>query len=104
MRIWIVFNKPAGDRHLGLRVKSNYNDKYTEIGIDKDNTIYVDRENSGSVDFDSSFKKLKKLHGDFDIKNSKEVDMEIILDRSSVEAFFFEGMYSMTNLIYPAEN
>ena len=102
-RIWIVFNKPTGDKNFGMKVKSDYKNLYTEVGVDAGNTIYVNREKSGNVDFHDKFKKLVSEHTDFDIRNARQVDMEIILDRSSVESFFFEGMYAMTNLIFPDE-
>jgi sucrose-6-phosphate hydrolase SacC (GH32 family) len=34
----------------------------------------------------------------FDFEEEETIKMEVLLDRSSVEAYFFGGLYSMTNL------
>lgn len=45
------------------------------------------------------FKELKTAETEFDCLNEREIKIEVILDASSVEAFFFDW-YSMTNLVF----
>lgn len=104
VRLWIVFNKPIGVKEFGLRVKSDYKSKYTEIGFKGASTIYMNRTNSGDVGFHDKFGHLQGLNTDYKTVENRQVILEVIIDKSSVEAFFFDGMYSMTNLIYPDES
>lgn len=104
VRIHIVFERPPSVSDFGLRVKGDDLFRlYTEIGIKENKKIYVDRSKSGLVDFHADFKELRELGVEFDITNTREIDMEVIIDKTSIEAFFFDGMYSMTNLIFPEE-
>lgn len=32
------------------------------------------------------------------------MSLDLLVDKTSAETFFFDGMYSMTNLIFPNEN
>lgn len=101
---FILFERPPSVSDFGLRVKGDDLFRlYTEIGIKENKKIYVDRSKSGLVDFHADFKELRELGVEFDITNTREIDMEVIIDKTSIEAFFFDGMYSMTNLIFPEE-
>lgn len=57
------------------------------------------------VDFDPEFSTLAPLKIDyFDSRQqNREISLEVLIDRSSIETFFFEGMYAMTNLVYPKD-
>lgn len=102
VRMRIVFDRPPSVSDFGLRVKQNPSSHlYTEIGIKEGKRIYVDRTYSGLTDFHEEFAALKELEVDFNIMNTRVITLEVIIDKTSVEAFFFDGMYSMTNLVYP---
>lgn len=61
----------------------------------------MDRSKSGNVSFHPDFAKLRSLDCEYNINEERIIKLELLIDKTSVEAFFFEGMYAMTNLVYP---
>jgi fructan beta-fructosidase len=81
----IVLSNPSGDKLL--------------LGYDEKNKAYfVDRSNSGKVDFEKSFK------GRFTAPRmtvAKKSDLYLVVDQSSVELFADGGLTSMTAVFFP---
>ncbi len=76
--------------------------EYTAIGYDQQsNQVYVDRTNSGIVDFHSDF--AAKHTAPFD-GNEETLKMHMFIDRSSVEVFFNDGEVVFTEQIFPDPN
>ncbi|RCW56205.1 MULTISPECIES: glycoside hydrolase family 32 protein [Halanaerobium] len=63
----------------------------------KQNKIIIDLNNSGNTDFDETFLLEKEI--DYDFK--KAVDLDIFIDRSSMEVFLDDGEISITDLVFP---
>lgn len=72
------------------------------IGLEAPNKIWVDRSKSGYTAFNGAFPELKSVETDYDIAHGLYYSINVLIDRSSVEAYFFDGIYSMTNLVFPS--
>ena len=59
----------------------------------------MDRSQSGDTLGDSNYENLLGVMTAFNCTNEPVIKLEAIIDKSSVEAFFF-GWYSMTNLVF----
>ena len=66
-----------------------------------DSMIVLYRKHSGLVDFEKRF--ADKEHVMPYTPSNKEVDIRIIVDRSSIEIFIDDGRYVMTEQIFPTE-
>jgi len=91
---------------LGINVRKNYSDgNQTTISLEcnekNTTTILVNRTKSVYNDSESNFRfeEDKKVNTSFKF-NETSFNLSIIVDRSSVEAFFFDGLYSITNLVF----
>lgn len=61
--------------------------------------LYMDRTMAGKSDFEPTFaSKIHKLEIE---KSLQKVTLELLIDKSSVEFFFNEGSYAMTDLVFP---
>lgn len=95
----IVANLQAGDAaEMGLEVRAGAHDK-TVIGYDvKSQQLFVDRSESGRVDFNSRFGSRQTapvpLHG--------ALTLRILLDRASLEVFAVNGERVLSEQIFPA--
>jgi sucrose-6-phosphate hydrolase SacC (GH32 family) len=85
---------------LGLRMRSDETgDTYTTVGYAvKNNTLFIDRMQSGEVDFNGAFPgvhtaELRPIDG--------VIRLHIFVDRTSIEVFANDGLVVMTNLIFP---
>lgn len=93
--------RPGTARSAGFRIRTSENE-FTEIGYDRNpGAIYVDRRNSGNVNFHKSFAgrheaPIRVING--------EVKLEIIVDRSSVEVFINDGESVISDRIFPSSN
>lgn len=65
------------------------------------NTIAFDRKNSGITNFEESFGKEIQIQPY--LPSEKEVEVRIIIDKSSVEVFIDKGRYVFTNQIFPVQ-
>jgi len=61
------------------------------------NKIIIDLNNSGNTDFDETFLLEKEI--DYNFK--EKVEVNIFVDRSSIEVFLDGGEVSITNLVFP---
>ncbi|WP_299129748.1 glycoside hydrolase family 32 protein [uncultured Winogradskyella sp.] len=70
------------------------------IGLDNANkTFFIDRRQSGKVDFSKKF--APKISTASYTAQLKAVNIDIVLDKTSVEVFYNNGMYVMTELFFP---
>ncbi len=70
----------------------------TIVGYDrKRHELFVDRTNSGVVDFSRDFPARTAVP----LSTGDSVQLDILVDRSSVEVFAENGRVSITNLIFP---
>jgi fructan beta-fructosidase len=90
--------RPATARSCGFRIRTG-DDEFTEIGYDRQpGTVYVDRRKSGVVDFHKAFPgrheaPTRTIDG--------AVQLEIVVDRSSVEVFINDGEAVISDRIFP---
>lgn len=78
-------------------------DETLELTMDaNNNTFIVDRTKSGSVDFQSEFGN-KKHFMPMGMLNDGTHKIKILLDWSSIEVFMNEGVYVMTEQLFPTE-
>lgn len=81
----LEFSNPAGERVILEK---------------KGKTFFLDRTQSGLVDFNKEFPaKHSAPLGDLEIE-----DLQIFLDRSSIEIFINQGELVMTELVFPRES
>ncbi len=85
---------------IGIELANSKNQK-TRIGYRKSEAVfYVDRSNSGNEDFAEGFAGLHVAN----VKREyQSLNIEIYVDRCSVEVFLNGGQYAMSELIYPEE-
>ncbi|TNV80153.1 hypothetical protein FGO68_gene16911 [Halteria grandinella] len=99
-RLTVVFEKAPGySASFGVDVKIGANVR-TLVRMHRNCSISVDRSKSGdTLGGNPYFMELKTAETEYDCLNEREIKIEVILDASSVEAFFFDW-YSMTNLVF----
>jgi len=84
---------------FGLKVRTGAGGAQTVIGYDTvTQQLYVDRTNSGDVDFSDSFPGIQVAP--LQARNGK-VTLRILVDWSSVEVFGGRGEAAITDLIFP---
>lgn len=83
-------------------VLSNTKDEKVMIGYDKAaNNYFIDRTQSGKVDFEKGF-AARDTAPRFSNKNN--LDVTLIIDNASVELFADKGLSVMTSIFFPTEN
>lgn len=106
-------SKPAGrltgPAHLKLHVTkpidfsftlSNEQGEKVIVGFDEtNNRYYVDRRGSGKVDFSPAF--ANKIATAPRLSTFNEIDLELVIDNSSVELFGDNGLTVMTAVYFP---
>ena len=84
---------------LKVVLSNSLDDKYT-FGYKKDSgEFYIDRGQSGLVDFNANYKKSS--FQTMNIGSWDKLSLNIILDASSVEIFVNDGEYVMTTQVFP---
>jgi fructan beta-fructosidase len=63
--------------------------------------LYVDRSKSGENNFSPEFARVNKIKLD---RKLEKLDMQIFMDKASIEVFFNNGAYVMTQIIFPTED
>ena len=72
------------------------------VGYDKaGNNYYIDRSNSGKINFEKGF---AKRHTAPRISDKSSLDLTLIVDDSSIELFADDGLSVMTSIFFPNEN
>ncbi len=70
----------------------------TTITIDAgEKLLFVDRKESGNVDFSSNFSQTQKIK----LEGTKRNHLRVIVDSSSLELFMNDGEKALTSLLYP---
>jgi fructan beta-fructosidase len=91
-------DKASSAQRIGLRVRVGGNEQ-TTIGYNiKAGKLFVDRSQSGQVDFSTGFRSahiapLELVGG--------ELRLHLLIDRASVEVFSEDGLVAMTENIFP---
>ncbi|XKF78952.1 GH32 C-terminal domain-containing protein [Glutamicibacter arilaitensis] len=99
-KVDLVFN-PGTAKTSGITVHGDGTNS-TVIGYDSEaKKVYVDRRNSGNVDFHSAFASVEDMPVKVD--SNGDVTMRVYLDRSSVEVFAQDGQRTLTDLVFPNE-
>jgi fructan beta-fructosidase len=71
------------------------------IGYDKEaNNYFIDRTNSGKVDFEKGF---AKRHTAPRLSTKENLDLKLVIDNASVELFADNGLSLMTEIFFPNE-
>jgi fructan beta-fructosidase len=84
---------------LGVRIYSN-DDHWVEVGFDiKAQKLYVDRTQSGN-----EVSKTFPAKTEAPLEMGRPINLDIVLDRSSIEVFAQDGTIAMTNLLYPSDS
>ena len=79
---------------------SNINDESIKISYDKSKSILIfDRRKSGLVDFNNRFANVVHTIPVNEPLNNIEVD--ILIDKMTIEVFFNRGLYSFSGLVFP---
>ena len=66
--------------------------------IKKKNNYYIDRTESGKVDFEKGF---AAKHSAPRFSNNENLDLTLIIDNASVELFADNGLTVMTEIFFP---
>jgi fructan beta-fructosidase len=91
--------KPAKSGRTGIRLRSSSR-AWTDIGYDSSYAmLYVDRRNSGQVDFHDLFGAVHTAP--FRPGADGFVDLRIVVDSCSIEVFADDGTVVITDLIFP---
>ena len=90
----------AGDaEEFGIKVRQG-GDEQTVIGYDvKKQHLFLDRRNSGEIDFDTTFASLDQAP--LALENNR-IRLHIFVDWSSVEIFANDGEVVITDRIFPS--
>lgn len=63
--------------------------------------LYIDRTQAGRDDFHKAF--TSKIHVAEIKKVEGKINLKLMLDKSSIEMFFADGLYVMTDLVFPEQ-
>jgi fructan beta-fructosidase len=89
-------------RKAGLRLLSG-DGSYTEVGYDLERQeLFVDRTNSGETGFSQDFPA--RVSAPLRLTNQGQLQVRILVDRSSIEIFAEHGRLVMTELVFPKQN
>lgn len=89
-----------GASEVGIELSNSLGD-VTRIGYERnENIFYIDRTKSGDVDFAEGF---KGKHSAIAKKTYEYFELEVFIDRCSIEVFINNAEYAMTELIFPVE-
>ena len=90
---------PGGEKAFGVRIYSD-DEHWTDVGFDlAKHEFYIDRTRAGLV-----------VAAEFPVRTAapitdgRAMDLKLIVDRSSCEAFAQRGTIAMTDLIFPPSN
>jgi sucrose-6-phosphate hydrolase SacC (GH32 family) len=73
----------------------------TVVGYDrKKGSLFIDRTHSGSVGFSPDFPARMEAP----LRTSRSLEIEVLVDRSSIEVFADGGHVAMTSLVFPPAN
>jgi len=92
----------GGATEAGWRVLSG-DGCYTLVGYDRERgELFIDRSNSGETGFSPDFPA--RISAPLALTRPGQVQIRILVDRSSVEVFAEHGRLVMTDLVFPRQN
>jgi sucrose-6-phosphate hydrolase SacC (GH32 family) len=92
----------GGAKEAGLRLLSG-DGAYTLVGYDRERReLFVDRTNSGEIGFSPDFPA--RVSAPLTLSNPAQLQIRILVDRSSIEVFAEHGRLVMTELVFPKQN
>jgi fructan beta-fructosidase len=87
---------------FGIHI-SNSDNEFIEIGIKTaDELMYIDRRYSGKTGFKEEFAGLHTAP--LNLNTSEEIELQIFIDKSSIEVFYNDGEVVMTEIFFPNED
>jgi fructan beta-fructosidase len=93
--------RPGAARSCGFRVRTG-DDEYTEVGYDREpGVVYIDRRKSGNVTFHPAFPGRHEAPAR--VVNG-ELQLLVIVDRSTIEVFINDGEAVISDCIFPTSN
>ena len=87
-------------RDFKVKLQNTLGEETVLTMIDEEKVFYLDRTNSGKVDFQEDFASIQEMPIPF---LPEVYEVRILVDQSSVEVFINEGQYVMTAQIFPSE-
>jgi fructan beta-fructosidase len=76
---------------------------YTQVGYDRERQeLFIDRTNSGEDGFSKDFPA--RISAPLPLANPGQLQIRILVDRSSIEVFAEHGRLVMTELVFPKQN
>lgn len=92
----------GGAKVAGLRLLSG-DGSYTLVGHNRERReLFVDRTNSGETGFSKDFPA--RVSAPLTLSNPGQLQIRILVDRSSIEVFAEHGRLVMTELVFPRQN
>lgn len=89
------------DTEAGIHVFKSSNEKTTISYNSKTKTISLNRMHSGDTAFNKSFPGIETVQLD---TATDKIKLRILIDKSVVEVFVNDGMYAITDLVFPKQN
>jgi fructan beta-fructosidase len=100
----ITYSSISGEvvaKDFNIELSNNINQR-VKIGFDSEtNTFFIDRKDSGKNDFSKEFRPIAKAPR---ISKNEKIKFELVIDASSVEVFFDDGLSVLTSIFFPEEN
>ncbi|RXG21915.1 glycoside hydrolase family 32 protein [Leeuwenhoekiella aequorea] len=97
----ISFNLPDANKNFTFVLKNKVGDSL-KFGYEAaKRSFFIDRKKSGIVDFNKSFADIKSVAPR--ISTSGEIQVELLLDKTSIELFYDKGETVMTEIFFPKE-
>ncbi|MFB8146559.1 GH32 C-terminal domain-containing protein [Microbacterium sp. NPDC056003] len=94
-----VLLRPGDADRAGIRVHGD-NDSGTLIGYDAEvGRVFLDRRDSGNIGFHPAFASVEDAP--LALSPDGTVELEVYLDRASVEVFAGDGMRTITDQVFP---
>lgn len=99
-RAEIIFKIDAlEDRNFKYKLSNDHGDELSFGYKNKDQSFYVDRTNSGKVNFSTEF--AKKISSAPRISKASSLTGRILLDKTSIEIFYDNGITVMSEIFFP---
>jgi len=89
-------------KRAGWRLLSG-DGSYTQVGYDRERQeLFIDRTNSGETGFSEDFPG--RVSAPLTLTRPGQLQLRILVDRSSIEVFAEHGRLAMTELVFPKQN
>ncbi|CAN5400949.1 hypothetical protein BH10BAC2_BH10BAC2_46340 [soil metagenome] len=98
--ISFTLNTDAGTT-AGINVFKSGTEETTITYNSNTKTISLDRMRSGDISFNKAFASIETVQLDTPDEN---IELRILIDKSVVEVFVNDGLYAITDLVFPKQN